>query len=342
MPPPAFRPPPFAGQGQTPSGTFPMPGTPGAQPPMTTPPAGSGAGTATLPPGQGQPNVNPATGLVSPVQPVTPNPTEGGVPFNQGAVPPNQSAGTTTGTGTTSNGTGTTPPNSFSGQAVTPARPSFDSSGAIRTPQGSLVQPVSPNPTTGGVPFNQGAVPPNQSGFAPGQTDTTGGTTTGPGTGTTNNGTGTTNNGTDTTSAPNSFSGQAVTPTRPSFDSSGASRNPQGSTNSAASPSNPSGSGTPSNNASQLSTDVLLRGLADVRVSNLSNLNGGDVVNISTSFNKVQIQALEQSLKANASAQSNAQIMTQMMQQRGLMARDQVVVGFMGGKVYVASASEVR
>jgi len=244
---------------------------------MATPPAGTGAGTATRPAGQGQPNVNPATGLVSPIQPVT------------------------------------------------------------------------PNPTTGGVPFNQGAVTPNQSGFTPGQTDATGGTTTGSGT---NNGTGTTNNGTTntgtgTTPAPNSESGQAVTPARPSFDSSGAIRTPQGSTNSAASPSTPGGSGTPtnssaSNNASQLSTDGLLHGLADVRVSNLSNLNGGDVVNISTSFNKVQIQALEHSLKANAGAQSNAQIMTQMLQQRGLMARDQVVVGFTGGKVYVASASEVR
>jgi len=91
-------------------------------------------------------------------------------------------------------------------------------------------------------------------------------------------------------------------------------------------------------NASQLSTDALLRGLADIKLSNLSNLNGGDVVNINTAWNNVQVQALQQSLKANAGASSNALAMTQLLQQRSLLSRDQFVVGFMGGKVYVATS----
>jgi hypothetical protein len=83
----------------------------------------------------------------------------------------------------------------------------------------------------------------------------------------------------------------------------------------------------------------MLRGLSDMKVGSLNNLNGGDVVNIGKSFNRVQVEALTMSLRANPQAQKNAQMLTQLLQQRGLVSRDQFVVGYVGGKLYVADAT---
>jgi len=243
--------------------------------------AGSQAPSAT--PGQTQPTVNPNTGLVNPVPPVSP----AGLPFTspQGTGLNDQSAG------------------------------SQNQTGNQQSPTGSQAQ----TGATSGTPAQTGT----------GSSDTP-------------NGTGSTSDASKTNPY-NSTTGQSYErPTTPP-DSSQLIRAPQGAgagagTGSASGAAAGAAAGTPGSRA-LLDTNSMLRGLSDMKVGSLNNLNGGDVVNIGKSFNRVQVDALTMSLRANPQAQKNAQMLTQLLQQRGLVSRDQFVVGYVGGKLYVADAT---
>jgi len=250
------------------------------------------------------------------------------------------------GTGPTGTQTGSTPQGSSAIQpSFNPATgfsnpmPSTSPSGLpFTSPQGTGINDVgqsaaNQNQQNGqnqqGIPATQPGSQAQQSG----QTTTgTTGTSNQSGTGTsgTSNGSGS-NSSSSSTNPYGSATGQAYVPPTPAFDDSSLIRAPQSSAggSAAAAP----------GSTMLLNTNSLLRGLADLKVANVTSLNGGDVVNIGTSWNQVQVNALGQSLRANPQAQKNAQAMTQMLQQRGLVSRNQYVVGFVGGKAYIADVS---
>jgi len=90
-----------------------------------------------------------------------------------------------------------------------------------------------------------------------------------------------------------------------------------------------------------VSTDNLLGGLSDMKVGdlNLTQVGAGSFVNISNTWNNVQIQAFQQSLQSNSKAMQTASSLNDMMSQRNLLPQNQRVVGYFGGKFYTMNAN---
>jgi len=81
-------------------------------------------------------------------------------------------------------------------------------------------------------------------------------------------------------------------------------------------------------------------------VSGLTNLNlntftpqASNIVTINTSLNNSQIQSLMQTLNSNQQAATASQMLTQRLQQQGLIQQGQQVVGFNDGKLYVTAGN---
>jgi len=314
--------------------------------PLQAQPPHPKAGLAPMPLAVGQRGPGPAAAPMGPAGAARPfdvisQPGQPGQPAATGTgtqptTSPSQRSATTTG------GTGTTATNPPAG-AASPARPA--------PPSGTI--PAQPFPGTGQPAIPAQPVSPNglngtTTNGTPAGTDPAGTNSTGTGTDSSNQ-TGTNPNTTFGNTTPpagfytnnrsNQSQGFGVGNQQSNTNDRSLVRTPN--TSSSTNGTNATNSGTNAGNTtngSLLSTDGLLRGLSDVKLSNLSNLNGGSLVNINTAWNNVQVQALEQSLKANAGASSNAQTMTQLLQQRGLLGRNQFVVGYMGGKVYIADS----
>jgi len=283
-------------------------------PPKAPPAVGKGPPRAAPPAGvPGQPNfVNPQGQGTAAFPPAnnTPQPNTNG-----GTNAPTNTPGTGTISGSGGSQTGVNPNTGLVNpvQPVQPVQP---------VPPGSNTIPAQPFPGTGqsaipaqpGNPTAQQATSDNQN-----RNGTPNGNTNDSGTGT------------------NPSNGDGANNPRPG---PGDRFNQNSNNNSLVRSPTSSGSANVSNstgaNASLLSTDSLIRGLTDMKVSNLNKLNGGDLVNINSSWNNVQVQALRQTLQSNSSAQANAQMLTQLLQQRGMLSRDQSVVGFIGGKVYIS------
>jgi len=296
-------------------------------------------------------------------------------PAAQGANPmtpmPNPMPGFTGGTNQFPGFTGTNPngvppaagannqsPATTGTQAPTANQATVNQTQPMVTPNAGATNPFAPSAPMG-VPFtNPQGTGISQQGTQSTATGTTTGTTNGNTNGTTtttnqsNTGnlgtpatTGTstgatgTSNGSKTTPAANGATGQGFGNAPPPLtDDSSFIRRPQAAGTGAAGAS-AAGATAAAGTGVFLNTGNLLRGLATMKVSSASNLNGGDIVNIGSSFNRVQTAALTQSLKSDPKAQQNAQALTQMLQQHGLISRNQYAVGFVGGKVYIADAT---
>ena len=92
--------------------------------------------------------------------------------------------------------------------------------------------------------------------------------------------------------------------------------------------------------AAGVSTQKLLGGLEDMKVGEMSfgQVNANSFIRLSDSWNKVQIDAFLQSMKADPRATRTASSLNEMMQQRGLLPEGQRVVGFFGGKFFTTKA----
>jgi hypothetical protein len=108
-------------------------------------------------------------------------------------------------------------------------------------------------------------------------------------------------------------------------------------------PGNGTNAGTPGNNSSGVASpaitgDVLLQGLVNVNAGNV-NAKAGDLINVNTALNNAQQQALMASLNGNVQAQTNAQSLTQRLQQNGLLQKGQSVIGVGDGKIYITGTA---
>jgi hypothetical protein len=75
---------------------------------------------------------------------------------------------------------------------------------------------------------------------------------------------------------------------------------------------------------------------------NLNQVNGNSFVNLNSSWNKVQIQAFQQSMQADPKAMSTASSLNAMMQERGVLPQGQQVVGAFGGKFFTINANSAN
>jgi hypothetical protein len=82
----------------------------------------------------------------------------------------------------------------------------------------------------------------------------------------------------------------------------------------------------------------LLNGLTDMDPTRIK-VGLGDVVNVRRAVTGKHLQSLIQALNGNAQASQNAQLLTQRLQDRGLLRSGDRVVGYRDGKVYALGAA---
>lgn len=92
--------------------------------------------------------------------------------------------------------------------------------------------------------------------------------------------------------------------------------------------------GTPAN--VNVTGDSLMRGLVSMNLNNV-NVRADDVVNVNDAMNGQQVQGLAQALSGNTQARQNAQVLTRMLQERGVLRANQRVLGFANGRVYTTT-----
>ena len=87
--------------------------------------------------------------------------------------------------------------------------------------------------------------------------------------------------------------------------------------------------------------NAYLTGLINVNIQNL-NLQAQDVIDVSNVLNDNQISLLLQALTSDSTATQNAESMTSALQQQGVLAADEQIVGFKDGKAVKASKEKVK
>jgi len=91
--------------------------------------------------------------------------------------------------------------------------------------------------------------------------------------------------------------------------------------------------------AAGVSTQKLLGGLDNMKVGEMSlgQVNANSFIRLNDSWNRVQIDAFLQSMKADPRATRTASALNEMMQQQGVLPQGQQVVGFYGGKFFTTN-----
>jgi len=115
--------------------------------------------------------------------------------------------------------------------------------------------------------------------------------------------------------------------------------NPQTGTTSTTNATNVAGSNA---NASMPTTNAMMEGLVNVNVTNITNIQAQNVINVNGSMSAGQIRSLAKLLNSNPQARRNADLLTQQLRQKGLLAQNQSVMGFQNGRVFTGPSSAAQ